>query len=102
MSEEKSFKKVISKMDGAKIWLPELENETIIGKIILIASMKFGTQYVIEDINDKNVKYTTPSHQVLQNLMIDVKKDDIVKIVFLGIAEGKTQDYRNYEVFKAE
>jgi len=102
MSEEKNFKKVISKMDGAKIWIPETENESISGKVILIATMKFGVQYVIEDINDKNIKYTTPSHQVLQNLMIDVKQGDIVKIVFLGTLEGKTNEYRSYEVFIAE
>jgi len=89
------------KQEGPAMWLPETEGEELIGIVIDIVEGLYGSQYLIKPIGKDEI-IRTPSHKVLVNRMVEVKKDDMVKLVYLG-QEPPTVKGQNptkmYEVF---
>jgi len=67
---------------SGKIWLPKTKGEEVIGIVSAIVDGQYGKQYDI--LTEKGEDIRTPSHKVLQNRMVTVKKGDTIKIVFTG------------------
>lgn len=64
------------------IWLPTEKGTELVGSVKDVIEGKFGSQLVV--VQEDNVEITTPSHKVLQNRIKNVKKDDMIKIVYTG------------------
>ena len=87
------------KLEGS-FWTPVKVNEELVGKILAVIDGDYGKQYVIQTSDGKNV--TTPSHRVLQGLMISAKENDKVKLVYTGEQETTKKGHsatKMYDVF---
>lgn len=87
------------KVEAAKIWLPEEEDDQIQGEVASKLEGQFGLQLVIKTADGEVM---TPSHKVLQNRLATAKPGDVVRIVFVGKEKSKTkgrQDMSMYEVY---
>lgn len=89
------------KQEGAGIWLPDKENEELVGEVTHIdRDGLYGVQYTIKKSDDDEVK--TPSHKVLQNRMQKAEVGTKVKIVFTGTEPPKIRGQNPttmYEVY---
>ena len=88
------------KLEGAGIWLPQIEGDELQGEVNDIAEGLYGLQYTIKT-GKEDLK--TPSHKVLQARMQKVKVGDFVKIVFKGSVAPKVRGQNPtlmYEVFR--
>ncbi len=92
------------KQEGAGIWLPEKEEDTLEGEVTHINTEGlYGVQYTIKKSDDEEV--LTPSHKVLQNRMQKAKVGTQVRIVYTGVEPPKIRGQnstRIYEVYFAE
>jgi len=93
-----------TKQEGVGMWLPEKENDELIGKVEDILEGTYGNQYLIrKQGTDETIK--TPSHKVLQGRMTKVQKGDTIKIIYRG-EEAPSVKGQNptkiYEVFVKE
>ena len=79
-------------------WKPQKVEDFIEGKIVEVRDSKFGNTYVL--LNDEGKLVGTPSHKVLQNLLLKLNVGDRVKIVLIDLKEsGKGNPTMMYDVF---
>jgi hypothetical protein len=64
------------------IWLPQVKDDQIEGKLVEKKEGKYGTQFCIDD--ERIGRVYTPSHKVVQNRMNDVIIGSFVRIVYTG------------------
>lgn len=90
------------KQEGAGIWLPKDEKDTLEGEVTHINTEGlYGTQYTIKP-KEGGDEVLTPSHKVLQNRMQKAKVGTKVKIVFTGQEAPKIRGQNHtqmYDVF---
>jgi len=67
--------------EGAGMWLPTVEEETLIGTVEDIVEGIFGNQYLIKPVG-KEDSVLTPSHKALVARMVKVRKGDTIKLVY--------------------
>lgn len=73
-----------SKQDASNRWMPEQEDETLIGTVMSIdEDGKYGRVYEIKKSGTEDL-ILTPSHKVLQNRMVNILAGDKVRITFKG------------------
>lgn len=64
------------------LWLPQKENDQLVGKVVDAKEGDFGFQWIIE--TEDGDKFRTPSHRVLQNRMNGIETGKFVKIIYDG------------------
>ncbi len=76
------------KQEGAGIWLPKEEKDTLEGEVTHINTEGlYGTQYTIKTEDGEEV--LTPSHKVLQNRMQKAAVGTKIKIEYTGTEPPK-------------
>jgi len=70
------------KQEGPPMWMPEKEGEELTGVVTDVLDGLYGAQYMIKPAGEEEL-IKTPSHKVLVNRMAEVKKGDMVKLVFV-------------------
>lgn len=87
------------KQEGASIWLPQKEDEELIGEVTNINTEgMYGVQYTIKP-EGKGEEILTPSHKVLQNRMIKAKVGTKVKIVYTGNEPPKVRGQNPLQMY---
>ena len=78
------------KQEGASIWLPEKEGDTLEGEVVSVnPEGLYGVQYTVKKSDGEQM--LTPSHKVLQNRMSKAKVGTKLKIEFMGEEVNKTK-----------
>lgn len=70
------------KQQGPPMWMPEVGGEELMGVVTDIVDGLYGNQYMIKPVGEEEL-IKTPSHKVLVNRMVEVKKGDMVKLIFV-------------------
>lgn len=82
------------------VWRPQEDGEQIEGVIIEKRDGSFGVEFVM--LTDLAIKYTTPSHKLLQDRMHNVIEGDRVRITYKGTVETQHKPAYVYKVEKKE
>lgn len=81
-----------------EMWKPEKEGDTLQGVVIDIEKNQYGNSYVIT--TEDGEEFKTPAHKILQKLMEDIKKGQVVKIEFKEEKDtNKGNPLQIYKVF---
>ena len=89
------------KQEAQGIWLPEVSGDSIEGEVVGMLAGLYGNQYIIKTSKGE---LRTPSHKILQARMVDIKINDIVKIIYKGQEPPSVKGNKPtkvYDVFKA-
>ncbi len=89
------------KVQGARVWRPLGQGETVIGEF-LGRSLRTGTTGAYETFLIKTDEGTLSlSGTVLKNLFDDgaIQPGVQVRVVFLGLKQGTTNTYKDFDVY---
>lgn len=92
-----SFGKPIER-PPANRWSPQ-KNETRVFMLRKILDGKFGTSYLVEDLEDHE-SYFLPSHSVLQSILgsVKLKEGNVMQIKCTNKGSKKVGDFYDYVV----
>ncbi len=81
-------------------WKPQKKNDILEGEVVKInADGQYGLTAYLK--TDANIIYGTPSHRVLQNRLIEIKKGAYIRITYLG-KEASKKGLNPTELYKVE
>ena len=100
VEEQKKVDDGWEEMEGeSSIWISTTEGEEIEGSITEITKGQYGNQYIIQK-GDKT--WTTPSHKVLQNRLVDCKITDYVKITYVKEELPTVKGRNSTKIYKVQ